>query len=260
MKRRNALRLMKRRALSRREVEAVLMDGPHDHDELRALVQAARRGAEPAELAGLAAATAAFRYAPVRDAARARARRTRLASRLAASAVGVKVAIACLGAAALGGIAYTAAGGTLPGTSQHSPSSSHSVASSTHSQVTSTPSRDSARPTPSASPHGSRPGTVAPASALRGLCVSWLASSNDPNRATNSRFSKLISAAGSAEAVTPYCTALVDSTGSGNVPHPSGIGNLSHQAASPSGGGNSTHPVHPTHPTNTPSKKPTPTH
>lgn len=277
MKCRAALGLMRRRALSGDEVEAVLMEGPHDQAALRELLHAVRRPADPAELAGLEAAVAAFRDAPAPSASswHAAAPRTRLAGRLAgrlaASALGVKVALACVGAAALGGIAYAAAGGTVPGTSHHAPRTGDTVASSAHGQPAVPPS---AQPTPGARPSetggpGSgpagpaHPGTaatsVAPTASLRGLCVSWLAAARDPNRAVGPRYAKLIHAAGGPTGVTAYCGLLTNPSPTGG-PRSSGAGKSSHAPVSPPAGRSArpAHPTHPARPTPSPSKRATP--
>jgi len=206
---------MRHQALSPIEAEAALDGDLHGHAGLRALLEAARGPVQLHELHGLAAATAAFGTAPADGRESGRSART-LASRLAASALAVKIMLACLGAAALGDITYAGVNGNLPGTTHHSPAAPNHT--STSVQV--------APPTAVPPGHavGTRPGTgstVAPDAALQGLCTSWLASAHDPNRASDHRFTKLVNAAGNASAVTSYCSALSNPAKNANAEHPS---------------------------------------
>jgi len=215
---------MKRRSIPHAPVEAALESDLRDHAGLRQLVEAASAPAQPHELSGLEVAMAAFSSAQSKVGESHRPART-FASRMPASALAVKIMLACLGAAALGGLTYAGVNGKLPGTTPHTPASSHQSATTT--------AQRSSPATPPGHATGSKPATgstIAPDEALPGLCTSWLASSHDPNRATDHRFVKLINAAGSAEAVTSYCAALAHPASRGNTSHPN---SESHPTPSP---------------------------
>jgi len=245
--RRNALTSMNRRSAV--DAEVAFEGDLHNHAGLRALVDAACGPAQASEMGGLPAAVAAFR-APARQLPspdrRPRHAGGSIAGRLAASALAVKIMLACLGAAALGGLAYAGVNGKLPGTASQPSRSSHSTESSgdhPSAHASSTPPGHASASKPAS---GS---TIAPAAALPGLCTSWLASANDPNRASDHRFTKLVNAAGNSADVTPYCSTLLASGSHGNSEHP-------------------TKPTHPSetnspHPTKSAKSKPpkvTPTH
>lgn len=266
MRRRDALCPMPRQtpALSRADLDAILAGPGPQRTPLDGLMEAARGAAQPQELLGLDAALAVFRSGPesaasISTAAAPRHRAVKPAriGGFVARVLALKVLLICLGTMALGGLAYAAVDGDLPGTTHHHSPGRHASTTASHSQGVATPAPGS----------GSRPAGVPPAPAIRGLCVSWLASAQDPNRSTDQRFAALEHAAGSAGAVSAYCTNLVASTSPGNSTHPTGppssVGNPTHPSGPPSSIASSVHPTaspsgHSPHPTKHP--HPSPTH
>ena len=201
---------------------------------------AAAAPGHPHELAGRAAALAAFRAARLHPTPGLR--RTSVIKTAVAKLLTVKAA-ALLTVFAAGGVALAATTGTLPdslaGLPVGAPKSAHA----------------SARPTPS---HPGRPSAM-PSQALVGLCHAYLAGAgSDHGKALSSpAFTSLIDAAGSRDKVDAFCTDLV-ATSPGNASgrpstHPTGAG-AEHNTTGATHEPTSTPSVTTTHPTGAPSR------
>lgn len=244
MRFRGALSPMQRQTPTRSELDALLAGPGPQRTPLDGLMEAARGAAQPHELLGLDAAVAVFQSGPESAAAtgapRHRAAAPARVGGLVARVLALKVFLICLGTMALGGFAYAAVDGDLPGITHHHAPGRHASTTASHGQGVATPAPGT----------GSRPAGVPPAAALPGLCVSWLASASDPNRSTDQRFAALEQAAGSAGAVTAYCTNLVASTSPGNSTHPTGppssVSIPTHPSGPPSSIPSPSHPLAPT--------------
>jgi len=184
---------------------------PEGAETLAALLAAATAPARPDELAGEAAAMAAFRANPPA------VRRWSLRRVLT-----IKVAALMTATVAAGGVALASSTGLLPNPFQPTPGSSQSPSG---------PSSPKDRsPAPGLSPDG--PGHSGQAEAMRGLCHSYQAKpANERGKALRTpAFAALVSEAGGPEHVDAYCTQLLaspapekskDKDGGPNKPPPS---------------------------------------
>ena len=159
---------------------------------LARLLAAASAPATAAELHGQQAVLAAFRSSrPVR-------RRRGWIARL----LSVKVIAATAAALTAGGLAVAAGNGTLPIPGW--------------SDAPSTPGQTTARPSvlvsiPPGAPGSTMSGSPVVAAQVKGLCTAFLAADPDKRarQLTEPRYAELITAAGGADRVEPYCQALV---------------------------------------------------
>jgi hypothetical protein len=159
---------------------------------LARLLAAASAPATAAELRGQSAVLAAFRSS--RPGRRHRGWLARLLS--------VKVFAATAAALTAGGLAVAAGNGTLPIPGW--------------SDAPSTPGQTTARPSvlvsiPPGAPGSTMSGSPVVAAQVKGLCTAFLAADPDKRarQLTEPRYAELITAAGGADRVEPYCQALV---------------------------------------------------
>jgi hypothetical protein len=224
---------------SRGELEDVLDGRTESDDALGRAMQAARAEGTPNELAGLEAATAAFRTARAGDADAPEfvpARRgIPVLRRLATATLATKVAIG-VAAVAASAVTYAAVDvnrAPAPAPPPASTSASASSMSSSPPSSNSSPRPTSSAPQPSrtgtptsrSAPRSTSPTGSAPASSatsgvsLAGLCRLWLAR---PGRhlalANDPQFRPLLRAAGTAARIEAYCTDLVGAPTSASKP------------------------------------------
>ena len=204
----------RRRRIGSREVEQLLTADPDAaaYPGLSYLLAAAAAPPRPDELVGLPAALAAFEAAgqesPTSVAVTSR-RRGFARSMVVKVAAGVAVAL-------FGGTALAAETGNLPGSSQqhaHDLFSGLGVPPPGASPAPTDPpvTQSTVMPTPGPSA-GSPSVTPGPAgAATRGLCRSWQARQQNPKKKPLQAASlqKLAAAAGGAENITAFCTALL---------------------------------------------------
>jgi hypothetical protein len=200
-----------------------LLAGGHGPQPVADVLLRAAAPGTPGELAGEEAAVVAFRMATLygQPAARASTPTTwgRRLLTVKAAAIGLAVVTA-------GGVALAAGTGALPNPLEFG--TPPGTSSSSHVSFTSRTSGASS----------SGPGNASPAPSLKGLCTAYLAHiAANPGKAwDNVAFSTLVAAAGQAESVEPFCTALLaGQPGPSNTPRPTD------------------------HPTGPPSGRPTPT-
>jgi hypothetical protein len=252
MRAKNASSSVDKSRSSRAHLEA-LLDGRVDRPEmLGAVLDAARAPGNPAELGGLAAATAVFATASrgVHGDVVASGHRRKLLTRLVAPALAFKLLAAAAGAVALAGVSYAAVTGHL---APHHPATSAVVTASHGRAHPSTPGGlpgSGAGGSQSTGPGRSSQaqGSPSPTPSYTGLCQAWLADSTVQSHA-NPAFDALIAKAGGRDLVTPYCTTLLGSS-STHPTHPA----TPHRTGQPSGDGAPTHPGKSSHaPTHSPS-------
>jgi hypothetical protein len=177
-------------------------------DPLADLLHAAAAPGRPEELAGRAAAMAAFRAArPGASATPAGAPPRRFAlGRL------LTVKIAALAAAvAVGGVALAASVGVLPNPLRPAPASSSSSPLSPGASHSTTSQPTSAGPSATSAPTAGPSAAPVPTTGLAGLCHAYL---RDPDRGNgkakeNPAYSALADAAGGRELIEGYCTGLI---------------------------------------------------
>jgi hypothetical protein len=190
-------------------------DAPDGPEALVRLLTAVRAAPRPHELTGERAAVQAFRTARSGSVVRVPARSRR---RILAGALGAKVALAALLAAATGGVAFAAVTGTLPGPLSGGDTDPTPPVASTGERPSPTAAPDPSSAAPDAT--SGRPGS---SPALRGLCTAYgELSGEDRRRALESaRFRELRTVAGGPEKVAGYCDRLLDD-GRGRTTNPAG--------------------------------------
>jgi hypothetical protein len=240
-------------------------------DAVARLLASASGPASDAELAGEAAAVAAFVQVTGGSAPAPTARRRKL---MPASALRSKAAIAIAAAAAsLGGFAAAAYANALPAPAQDA--AHHLIgASAAHSHPTPRTDDDATDSAPTAATPTATPvGPDATGSAMFGLCTAYAAASVHGNPLNGVAFQNLAAAAGGAENIPAFCATVLtppSSTAPENAPnttHPTGPpstvtpgGGATHAPTTHPTGGPSDHPTGPpaTHPA-APTGHPTPT-
>jgi hypothetical protein len=225
---------------SRAELEDLLDGRTESDDALGRTMQAARAEGTPDELAGLEAATAAFRTARAEDADAPEyvpARRgipvlRRLATATLATKVAIGVAAVAASAVTYAAVDVNRAPAPAPPPASTSASTSPPSSSPASSGSPSRPSSSARQPSRTATPtsRSSTPGSTSrtgspPASSttsgvsLAGLCRQWLAR---PGRhldlANDPQFRPLLRAAGTAAQIEAYCTDLVGAPTSASKP------------------------------------------
>jgi hypothetical protein len=227
----------RRARLSREETERLLageaLRGPARPaaERLAVHLTAAAGPTQPGELAGEAAAVAAFRaarLAPVVPPRRPSVLKTALGKMLT-----LKVGAAVAGALTAGGVALAATGG--PAEAPKEPNPAHASAKSTSS-----PGSDQAgKPSMSATKGQGNSAGGSPSPSLPGLCKAYQAKADiERGKALDSpAFTALVTAAGGLDKVDTYCATLItpkpDKTRPTNRPTPKPTGKPTTHPAGP---------------------------
>lgn len=202
---------------------------PAGFGQLADRLSAASTAAFPGELAGEAAAVAAFRAAADVELVPHDRRSSMMKSAVVAKLLTLKTAVVAVAAVSVGGVALAATTDVLP--NPLSPGSpSHSTPAPTHSN----------------GPHAT------PSPSLVGLCTAYLAGAGQANEHVldNPAFGALVDAAGGPENVAAFC----GERGVTAQPEPHGSRPTDIPSADPS------QPATPSHPTGQPTGVPTPSH
>ncbi len=219
-----------RRGLDAQTAEQLLSGGaPAGFGQLADRLSVASTAAFPGELAGEAAAVAAFRAAADVEPVPHNRRASMMKSAVVAKLLTLKAAVVAVAAVSVGGVALAATTDVLP--NPFSPGSpGHSTPAPTH------PDGPGATPSPS----------------LAGLCVAYHAGAGQANEHVldNPAFSALVDAAGGSENVASFC----DELGVTPTPEPHGSRPADIPSADPS------QAPTPSHPTGQPTGVPTPSH
>jgi hypothetical protein len=240
--------------------------GPgHGLGDVDALMAAATDRAHPRELAGEEAAVAAFRAAHRLSAGRSPRRRPLVpVPGFLVGSLAVKIAIS-LGVVSLGGVAYAAEIGSLPGPAQ---SAAHRLLGAVGVPDAGEHASDQAGQQTQS--HADGPRLEATSPAVTGLCRAFAAGEKDEHGKglDGTAFQALATAAGGQDKIEAFCADVLagPSASPSAVPSstPSAVPSQSQTnpeptPAAPSGSAAPTEPPTPTHPTGPPTDLPTPT-